>query len=273
MTEAREAEADRWAEGEGGETVVDCKKLVLGYRGKPLLPAFDLELKRGCVWLVVGRNGSGKTTFVRTVLGLLRPISGRVVQSSQLRMSYVPQASTIDGTVPVRGGDVAGWGRLRGWGFLRPWKTSADWTAMRRALGDIDASTLERRRFGEMSGGQQQRVLIAQMLAGDAEVAFLDEPTAAMDATSERTTYRRLRELVHARGMAAVVVTHAVAVAAPFADHIAFFDPDDPSQKGGRVHLGDAAEVARDPRFIDFFGVVHAGTEAVGHDEVAGEHD
>jgi zinc transport system ATP-binding protein len=256
-----------------GDDVVECRGVVLGYRGKPLLPAFDLSLKRGCVWLVVGRNGSGKTTFVRTVLGLLRPVSGRVVTRPKLRMSYVPQASAIDGSVPVRGGDVTAWGRLRGWGFVRPWRSNDDRTALRRALADIDASALERKRFGEMSGGQQQRVLISQMLAGDAEVAFLDEPTAAMDATSERTTYKRLRELVHQRGMAAVVVTHAVAVAAPFADHIAFFDPDDPSQKGGRVHLGDSAEVAADPRFEDFFGKVHAGTEAKGHDQAAGEHD
>src|SRR5262249_54610804 len=153
--------------------VAECRGLVLGYRGKPLLPAFDVHLKRGCVWLVVGRNGSGKTTFVRTVLGLLRPISGRVVTRPKLRMSYVPQASAIDGTVPVRGRDVAGWGRLRGWGFIRPWKNADDHAAIARAMADIDASALERKRFGEMSGGQQQRVLISQMLAGDAEVAFL----------------------------------------------------------------------------------------------------
>jgi ABC-type glutathione transport system ATPase component len=83
-----------------------------------------------------------------------------------------------------------------------------------------------------------------------------------MDATSERAAYRRLRELVRERRMAAVVVTHAVAVAAPFADHIAFFDPDDPSQAGGRVRAGAAAEIAADPRFEDFFGKVHAGTVA-----------
>ncbi len=259
MTAIREASI------ESGEAVVECQQLVLGYRGKQLLPAFDLNLRRGCVWLVVGRNGSGKTTFMRTVLGLLRPVAGRVATRPRLRMSYVPQSSAIDGTVPMRGGDVAAWGRLRGWGFLRPWRSKDDRAAMRRALGDIDASLLERRRFGEMSGGQQQRVLIAQMLAGEAEVAFLDEPTAAMDATSERAAYRRLRELVHERGMAAVVVTHAVAVAAPFADHIAFFDPDDPSQKGGRVHLGAAEEIAADERFENFFGKVHAGTEASGH--------
>jgi zinc transport system ATP-binding protein len=270
MTAIREPVA---AAADPGDDVVGCQGLVLGYRGKALLPAFDLTLKRGCVWLVVGRNGSGKTTFVRTVLGLLRPVTGRVVTRPHLRMSYVPQASVIDGTVPVRGGTVAGWGRLRNWDFLRPWNTKADRVATRRALADIDAASLERKRFGEMSGGQQQRVLIAQMLAGEAEVAFLDEPTAAMDATSERAAYRRLRELVHERGMAAVVVTHAVAVAAPFADHIAFFDPDDPSQKGGRVHLGDAAEIAADERFRAFFGVVHAGTEAAGHAEAAGDHD
>jgi len=245
-----------------GDAVVDCRALVLGYRGRALLPAFDLTLRRGSVWLVVGRNGSGKTTFVRTILDLLRPVSGQVIAKPGLRRSYVPQASAIDAQIPVRGGDVAGWGRVRGWGFLRPWRSKADTAAMRRGLGDIDAAPLERRRFGEMSGGQQQRVLLAQMLAGDPEIAILDEPTAAMDATSERAAYERLRELVRARQMLAVIVTHAVAVAAPFADHIAFFDPDDRSHPGGRVHHGAAAEVAADERFEAFFGKVHAGASA-----------
>jgi len=247
-----------------GETVVESQGLVLGYRGKALLPAFDVALDPGTVWLVVGRNGSGKSTFVRTLLGLTRPVAGRVVRRPGLRMSYVPQASELDPAVPMRGGDVAAWGRLRGWGFIRPWRSGADRVALRRALADIDAAELEKRRFGEMSGGQRQRVLLAQMLAGEAELAFLDEPTAAMDAASERAAYQRLRRLVVDRGMSALVVTHAVAVAAPFADHIAFFDPDDPSAKGGRVHLGPAAEVAADTRFEDFFGKVHAGTETGG---------
>jgi len=245
---------------EPGELVAETRRLVVGYRGKPLLPAFDLALRRGTVWLVVGRNGSGKSTFVRTLLGLTAPVAGRVIRRPRLRMSYVPQASDLDGALPVRGGDVAVWGRLRGWGFLRPWLSNADIDAQRAALADIDAAALERTRFSEMSGGQRQRVLLAQMLASRAELVVLDEPTAAMDGTSERAAYRRLRELVAERRMTAVVVTHAVAVAAPFADHIALFDPDDPSIEGGRVRTGAAAEVARDPRFEDFFGKVHAGT-------------
>jgi manganese/iron transport system ATP-binding protein len=258
------AQRERDDAGEPGEAVVESRGLVLGYRGKPLLPAFDVSLRRGTVWLVVGRNGSGKSTFVRTLLGLTRPVAGAVTRRPGLRMSYVPQASELDASVPVRGGDVAAWGRLRGWGFIRPWRSAADRACMRRALADIDAAELERRRFAEMSGGQRQRVLLAQMLAGQAELAFLDEPTAAMDASSERAAYQRLRELVVDRGMSALVVTHAVAVAAPFADHVAFFDPDDPASPGGRVHLGPSAEVADDPRFEAFFGKVHAGTEAGG---------
>ncbi|MGE3768956.1 MAG: metal ABC transporter ATP-binding protein, partial [Kofleriaceae bacterium] len=189
---------------------VRCRGLVLGYRGKALLPAFDFDLEPGVVWLVVGRNGSGKSTFLRTLLGLVRPVDGSVERRPGLRMSYVAQANEIDGTVPVRGGDIAAWGRIRGWDFLRPWRTSADREAVRRALADIDGAQLERKRLAEMSGGQRQRVILAQMLAGDAEVAFLDEPTAAMDAASERAAYRRLRDLVVERNMSALIVTHAV---------------------------------------------------------------
>jgi zinc transport system ATP-binding protein len=242
------------------EIVAESHGLVIGYGKTAILPPLDLTLRRGSVWLIVGRNGSGKSTFVRTFLGLLAPVVGRVERRADLRMSYVPQATELDPAVPVRGADITAWGRLRGWGFLRPYRSAADRVEMRRALADLDASALERQRFGEMSGGQRQRVLLAQMLAGDAELAVLDEPTAAMDAATERAAYERLRELVHTRGMTALIVTHAVAVAAPFADHIAFFDPDDRSAPAGRVHVGDAREIAGDPRFETFFGRVATGS-------------
>jgi len=235
--------------------LVRCAGLAVGYRGKALLPPFDLTLSPGEILLVVGRNGSGKTTFVRSLLGLLPAVGGTIARRAE-RLAYVPQSTPVDATVPVRAGDVVAWGRLRGWSFLRPWAGRGDRQACRQALADLGVAELERRRLSELSGGQQQRVLLARMLAGDAELAVLDEPTAAMDATSELAAFRRLRELAHERGIGIVVVTHEVAVAAPFADGVAFFDPDDPATPGGRVVVGPTAVVTAQPRFRALFGRV-----------------
>jgi len=235
-----------------------CAGLVLGFRRQALLPPFDLELGRGEILLVVGRNGSGKTTFARTLLGLVRPVGGTIERSTE-RLAYVPQATAIDPAVPVRAGDLVAWGRLRGWRFFGPFRNRTDRTACAHAMEDLGVADLARRRLLELSGGQAQRVLLARILASDAELAVLDEPTAAMDAASELAAFRRLRELAHERGIGLVIITHEVAVAAPFADRIAFFDPDDPaltSEMRGRIHVGPTREVAALPRFRAHFGRV-----------------
>jgi zinc transport system ATP-binding protein len=240
--------------------LIDCRRLVVGHRGRGLLPAFDLSIAAGEVMIIVGRNGSGKTTFARTLLGLVPPVAGTVVASAS-RLAYVPQVAAIDPAIPLRVKDLVGWGRLRGWAFLRPWSTRADRAACDRALADLAIADLRNRRLSELSGGQLQRVLLARMLAGDAQLAVLDEPTAAMDAVSELAAFRRLRELAHDRRLGIVIVTHEVAVAARFADSIAFFDPDH-----GQVRVGPASVVAGDARFRALFGRVDAGevTDAAG---------
>jgi len=238
-----------------------CDGLVLGFRRRALLPPFDLTVGRGEILLVVGRNGSGKTTFARTLLGLTAPVGGTIERITE-RLAYVPQATSIDPAVPVRAGDLVAWGRLRGWRFFGPYRTRADRTACEGAMADLDVADLARRRLLELSGGQAQRVLLSRVLASDAELAVLDEPTAAMDATSELAAFHRLRELVHERGIGLVVITHEVAVAAPFADRIAFFDPDDPVARSsdavarGHVHVGPTRDIAALPRFRALFGRV-----------------
>jgi zinc transport system ATP-binding protein len=242
--------------------LIGCRRLVVGHRGRGLLPAFDLSIAAGELMIVVGRNGSGKTTFARTLLGLVPPVAGTVTASAS-RLAYVPQAAAIDPAIPLRVRDLVGWGRLRGWGFARPWSTRADRAACDRALADLAIADLRDRRLSELSGGQLQRVLLARMLAGDAQLAVLDEPTAAMDAVSELAAFRRLRELAHERHLGIAIVTHEVAVAAPFADSIAFFDPD---HGGGQVLVGPAPVIASDARFRALFGRVDAGevTDAAG---------
>jgi len=208
--------------------IIRCSKLVVGHGGKPLLPPIDVDLKRGELLVVVGRNGSGKTTWFRTVLGLIKPISGRVEHpQGRLRTAYVPQSAAIDKILPLRALDLVLWGRVRGLGFLRPMASRADREAARQALADAEAADLEKRTFRDLSDGQKQRVLFARLLATEADLALLDEPTAAMDMVAERDAMARMHKLAHDRNMAVIVVTHHLAMAAEFADEVLFFDRDD----------------------------------------------
>ena len=235
------------------DVLLRCRGLSVGYRGKALLPPIDLEIARGELLLILGRNGSGKTTLVRTLLGLVPALAGDVRWAAGMRRSFVPQSGTIDHDVPVRAADVAGWGRLRAWSFLWPFPRRGDAAARDAALAALGVAALGKHKLRELSGGQVQRVLFARMLAGDTDVAVLDEPTAAMDATGERAVYRTLRKLARERGIAVVVVTHAVSAAMGACDRVLLLDPDDAG--AGRVVVGTPDEVGQDAAFRSLFGV------------------
>jgi zinc transport system ATP-binding protein len=235
--------------------LVRCERLVVGFGRRALLPPIDLAIEGGEVVLVVGHNGAGKTTLARTLLGLLRPLGGTVRRRAGLRCTYMPQATAIDALVPLQVDELVRWGAQRGWSFLRPWSRPRPAPpAAGEAAPILDIAGLRRRRFGELSGGQRQRVLLARLLAGDAELAVLDEPTASMDGPTAEATFAALRRLAAERGTTSLVVSHAAAIAAPHVDRIALLDPEDP--EGAGVRVGPPREIVASPWFRGLFGAV-----------------
>lgn len=247
--------------------VVRCEKLVIGHR-EPILPPMDVSIRAGRFLAVVGRNGSGKSTWFKTLLGLIRPHGGRIVPSSpSLRTAYVPQVAALDPILPVRAREVVLWGRQHAWSFLRPFHSHADREAAAVAINDAEAGAFADRPYSELSEGQKQRVLFARMLATRAELVLLDEPTAAMDPVAEREAYARLARLAHERGLAVVVISHTLDVAARHADELLWLD-----REGQNVVHGAPPEVLHHPAFLEQYGEVHLGHGAsAGHG--GGAHD
>lgn len=236
-----------------GRELLRCEGLRIGYRRRPLLPPIDLSIRAGDIVLVVGRNGAGKSTWLRTVLGLLPPVAGRVVVPEPApRMGYVPQAASLDPMLPLRAQTVVGWGRLRRWSFLSPLASKADREACRAAVEQARAGAFRGQPFRDLSGGQKQRVLLARLLAGDAELALLDEPTASLDVASERMTCDRLASLARDQGVGVVIVTHTLGLAREYADRVLFLDTGE-RRSDGVVEYGTAEEVFAHPRFRSHF--------------------
>jgi zinc transport system ATP-binding protein len=210
------------------QALIRCERLIIGHRGRALLPPIDLAIRPGTMLAVLGRNGSGKSTFFKTLLGFLPAVSGEVhLATPAPRLAYMAQAATLDGTVPVRARDVVAWGGLQGLSFIRPGSHRQSRRSADSALQAAQADALGGAFVRDLSEGQRAKVLMARVLAAGAQVAFLDEPTAAMDAVAEQRTFALLRRESQERGLAVVVITHLLGLVRRFADQVLYLDRDD----------------------------------------------
>lgn len=205
----------------------------------------ELEIGPGEFWAVLGRNGSGKSTWFRTVLGLIPPVSGSVEHSDQLRLTYIAQRLRFDDLYPVTVGEVVRMGLLR----RRRWWARGGEDQIAAALDLTGAGALRERTFRSLSEGQKQRVLLARMVASEAQIALLDEPTAAMDSVAERQAMALIDELREQFGLTVLVVSHNLTQARARADRALFLDPD-----GQRVVIGTPEEVFSDDAFRARYG-------------------
>lgn len=238
------------APAQQGELLISCEDLAVGYGETPILPAFSLKIHKGSFISVVGRNGSGKSTWFKTLLGMIPPVSGRVIRHRpDLKWSYVPQTIGIDSVLPMRPNEMVIWGRLRGWNFLRPFSTSEERKVAEAAIDTAGARSFAHRPYRELSEGQKQRALLARVIASEAEFVLLDEPTAAMDAVAEQQTMERLVRLAREQNMAVVVVSHDLSLAARHADVMVFLDRETPS-----IIVGDSQTVFCSSAFRHQYG-------------------
>ncbi|MBW4653219.1 MAG: energy-coupling factor ABC transporter ATP-binding protein [Kaiparowitsia implicata GSE-PSE-MK54-09C] len=169
----------------------------------PVLRSCSLEVPRGEFWMLLGTNGSGKSTLLKLLNGLLVPDAGviRVVQP----MGFVFQNPDHQLVMPTVGADVAfGLGSDR----LPPAEVRQ---RVDEALAAVNLGHMKRRPIYALSGGQKQRVAIAGAIARHCDVVLLDEPTALLDPDSQLDLVAQVQQLVKARGMTALWVTHRLA--------------------------------------------------------------
>ena len=159
--------------------------------------------------MLVGPNGSGKTTILKLLLGLEQPLSGTVSLFGgscilgRSRVGYVPQMAGGDKSFPVCVADVVKMGRLRP---LSRTYTREDKRAVEEALSQVELTDLAYRPYMALSGGERRRVLVARALAAKPALLVLDEPTANMDSQSEKRLYDTLGRLKGATTI--LIVTH-----------------------------------------------------------------
>lgn len=231
--------------------VVDA--LTVGYRGNALLPPVSARLLAGELWALVGRNGGGKTTLMRTLLGLQPSVAGEVRLESQARVSYVPQRLSFDLSVPIRVRDFVRDGAETGWSFLTPWRSGK--ARVDAALHDAGVTDLAGLQLATLSEGQKQRAVVARALVTEPDLLVLDEPTSAMDPVNERQIFALIGEIARQRDMAVLVASHQMSFLPEFADHAVLVDKD-----LGVARTGTLRGVFQSSDFRRIYGDLHLGT-------------
>jgi ABC-type Mn2+/Zn2+ transport system ATPase subunit len=219
--------------------------VALGYGEQAVLRGLSFHVCRGEFLGIVGPNGSGKTTILRAILGLLRPLTGAVTWSARPTLGYVPQREQIDTIMPVTAMEVALMGRAPRLGPLARLR-SADREIARRALERVGVADLAPRLFRDLSGGQQQRVLLARALASEPDLLVLDEPTNGMDLASEHAIVELLTALNREAGLTIMLVTHLLPIVLNAASAILLIED-------GRVLYGDADEVLQEDKLSELY--------------------
>ncbi len=214
-------------------TLLEARDLTLQYPGmdRPAILDLDLSLTAGELLAIVGPNGSGKTSLLRGLLGLVPLAAGEVrLDGRPLPAWKRDELAQVVAAVPQREDtpfswtvdEMVGFGRYARLGALSPF-SRADREAVERALIRCDASTLRGRRLETLSGGEWQRVRVARALAQEPRLLALDEPTASLDLGHEMALLELMRGLV-SDGLAGLVITHQLSLAARFADRVLLLD-------------------------------------------------
>ena len=247
---------------------IEARGLTVGYGAERVVEGIDLTLQPGESLALVGTNGSGKSTLLKTLLGLIPPISGSLSVMGAApgarpkQVAYLGQAHTSRFVVPIRSIEVVRMGRFASLGLFG--RTSAhDRALVAAGLQHMEITHLADQPLRSLSGGQRQRVHLAQVIAHDADLLVLDEPTGGLDIGG-RERYRELVEAALARGAAVVTATHDIAEAAGCSQVVLL--------NRRIVAQGAPRDVLDAPRLLETFGITLQGVQHGDHqDFVMGE--
>ncbi len=204
------------------EFAIDVRQFTVNYGKAPVLWDLHFQIPTGGHMVaVIGPNGAGKSTLLKSMLGLIRPITGQVLffglpfSKGRKRVAYIPQRGEIDWNFPITALEVVlmgCYGRLKGC-----WISKKEKERARSVLQKVGMLAFADRQIGQLSGGQQQRIFIARALMQDADLYCMDEPFAGVDAATEQEIFELLMGLKQ-DGKTLLIVHHDLATVERYFD-------------------------------------------------------
>ncbi|MFI3128803.1 MAG: ABC transporter ATP-binding protein [Bacillota bacterium] len=199
-----------------------CENLTLGYESTVVIKNLNFSINTGEYLCVIGDNGTGKSTLMKAILGLLKPISGSITWGEDCtrgEIGYLTQQSEVQREFPASVKEVVMSGFHTKLGFS-PFYSKAQKAAALENMKKLRVDNLAKRCYRELSGGQQQRVLLARALCGAEKFLFLDEPVTGLDPNVSAEMYDEIQKLNSDYNITIMMISHDVDVAVHFASHI-----------------------------------------------------
>ena len=193
-------------------TTISADHLCVGYGKHPVVEGVMLDMQPGELLVLIGTNGSGKSTLLKTLAGLIHPVHGELhvlgKNAGQLptRVAYLPQHPVSSHTLPICVRDMVAMGRYAHLGLMKH-ASAHDRAIVEESMSRVGIEAQASQPIRDLSGGQQQHTHLAQVLARQAEVLLLDEPTAGLDING-RKFVADLVSAERARGVTVVMATH-----------------------------------------------------------------
>ena len=238
-------------------SLVQVEGLSVRYGARTALSRVSLRVEPSEIVTIVGPNGSGKTSLLRAIIGAIKPLQGRVLQASSLKIGYVPQKLHIDETLPIT---VSRFLKLPGG------VTAAD---IDYALTQAGVPELEKAQLSQLSGGQFQRVLLARALIAKPDLLLLDEATQGLDQRGSASFYQQIETVRQNTGCAVLMISHELHVVMSASDRVICLN-------GHVCCEGTPDVVSAAPAYRELFGSGTGGALALyrhEHDHHHHHHD
>ncbi|MCU1514412.1 MAG: transporter ATP-binding protein [Microbacteriaceae bacterium] len=225
------------------QPVLSLRGASLSFGGRQLWQNLNLDVQPGEFLAVLGPNGTGKTSLLKTILGQQQLTSGsieflgRPVGRGSRRIGYIPQQKMLEQGTPLRARDLVAFG-LNGHRWGLPFTSKAERARVDEVLESVGATQYAQMPVSQLSGGEQQRVRVGQSIAGHPELLLCDEPLLSLDLHHQRQVSELVDAQRKALGTAVVFVTHDVNPILGMVDRVLYL-------AGGRFQVGTPDEVLR----------------------------
>ena len=205
--------------------IIKLENASIGFKNTPILGGINFSVSNDEFWGVVGPNGGGKTTLLKTIIGLKGVIQGEYTVKESIRFGYVPQHEKYDGIFPISVSELVGMGRYSKVPFGSRMAAS-DWETVNESMEKVGIFHLRNKTFRSLSGGEKQRTLIAKSISSEPDVLVLDEPTASLDIKGEAEVMSLIQSLKNEFNLTVIMVSHFVDTIEKYTDKVALVDKD-----------------------------------------------